>query len=341
MPIQVLLSPAALAWIGGAFENKTRVSPMSNLDPSGFSIEARDDLVARGVLDPGGNLNPACYAALKELAAATSYCRIRYSGGPALIEKTVYFSPTVTVSIDNTPDGLLIECPARSEQALESLSQFVGTSRLVNSELSVELAYDEALLLATMIDMRRRDVLRAYAEGAPGFVPQAHSLDQIARAIESASDDPRWLASIVKSMKPSTGTAAESGSDAAGLETGQRLKQILDNLVRAGLVVQGPGGFDLAGEPSVFASSFLIVEGILHVQTGAQGAGGEIQAAECVFVQAGMRDIVSTDGGGGTVSMETLSGALLQEYMRRFLSSPPVFSRRTVVVQPPHPVPSS
>ncbi|MGE5543015.1 MAG: hypothetical protein ACM3WT_08245, partial [Bacillota bacterium] len=68
------------------------------------------------------------------------------------------------------------------------------------------------------------------------------------------------------------------------------------------------------------------VDGIMHIQTGAEGPGGVIRAAECVFVQAGLNDIVSIDCGGGKVSIETVSGAMFHEYARRFLTTKPSFA---------------
>ena len=65
----------------------------------------------------------------------------------------------------------------------------------------------------------------------------------------------------------------------------------------------------------------------MHVQTGAEGPDGRIRTAECVFMQAGLNDIVCIDGGGGKVSIETVSGAMLREYARRFLTTPPSFDQ--------------
>lgn len=320
MSIEIMLSPAALAWIGGAFQNKTRISPMSNLDPSSFTLQDREALAGRGILDSKGVLNPVYYPALRELAAASAYCRVRYSAGTAVIERSTYFGPGGIVSIDNTPDGLLIEYPAGSERYLEGLTQFTGASSLMNSELSVEMDYEPALVLATIIDMRRRDVLRSYADAAGGFVPRPYHLEDILQALTSATDNPRWLGTVVRRMK------ADAQADASGA-----LPSLPRSAVEAALatllpdVVASGSGWDLAGDAAAFASSFLVVDGIMHVQTGAEGSRGDFHAAECVFMQAGLHDIVCVDGGGGKVSIETISGARLQEFVRKFLTTAPSF----------------
>lgn len=211
MAFKMTLSPAGLGWLGGIVEKRTRISPLSSFDSGGFTSGERGELVAQGVIDADGKAAPNSCAALEALAGANSFCRLRFSGGPLAVEKTIYFHGATALSLENGDGRFTVEYPAQNEGTVESLGQFIGESGIVNSDFHAILGFQEALVLAAMIDLYRREVLRSYADGSPP-AGRAYEAKDIAEAIRSAPDTPQWVASVLKKMK---GVNAELAEDEA------------------------------------------------------------------------------------------------------------------------------
>ncbi|MCL5045820.1 MAG: hypothetical protein M1598_03330 [Actinobacteria bacterium] len=314
MALKMTLSPSALGWLGGAFEEKSRISPLSNFDAGGFTSEERHELIKQGVLDPEGKVAPGCYAAMEALARANSYSRLRFSGGLLLVEKIVYFNGATGISLENTPGGLVVEYPAHQENTLTSLSQFIGTSQIVNSELYAELDFEAALVLAAIVDMYRRDVLKACTEYI-GFRGRPYTAGEIVAAVQKAPDNPQWIVSLLKKMK-----GVKKELDEQGVE------RALEVLGEKGCVLRRPGGCELVGEAAVLGGTFLIVEQVAQLECGRETPAGDITLAECVCLQSGLHDLLYIDGGGGRVTMEAISASMLLDYIRQFLTAPPVLA---------------
>jgi hypothetical protein len=70
---------------------------------------------------------------------------------------------------------------------------------------------------------------------------------------------------------------------------------------------------------------FLFIENILHFKAGSENEEGKIFTAECMFLQAGVHDVIMVDAALDKIEISALSSYAMIEYIKRMLTNPPRF----------------
>ncbi len=313
MTLSHTFPPAALGWLGSAFEEKSRVSPLGRLDPGDFVEEDKTDLVQAGVIDEEGQFTPAWYVAVKQLAEPDAFARIRLSSGPIRAERVVYFrgSERDTVSLTPTPDGLRIDYGAGIDSFLLEVAALTGDSSVVNSSFAAELDYGQALVLCALIDLHRLGVLRSWADEEDYTFSALPADEVLARALDP-SPRPQALTGVMQSLKGRPEDLTPKQAEAC-----------LGSLAELDLLASSDGGYLPSDELKRLAGNLLIFQGMVHLDAGHVDENGRLEMLETLFVQGGLHDILRIDHGGGSLTLEAVSSAVLLGYIRAMLTTPP------------------
>ncbi len=313
MELSHTFTPAALAWIGGAFETVSAISPFRTLQADDFGQEDMEVLQEAGVIQNGGEITPEWYTALQKLANPDAYTRVRFRSGPLQADRVVYFAADdpSPVSLTTTAGGLTFDYPPMNHAFLEDIADFTGRSHVVNSDLEADLDYASARVLVTLIDRDRRHVLGCLAREEE---PRArrHSAEEIAEEIQGETGSGQRLASILQGLRD---RPADPGAGA--------IAEYLENLVARDLIVGENGGYRTAGDAQRLAGHLLVVDGIVQIDGGSITGDQSIEGMEAIFVLGGLHDILMIDPGAGSVTVQTISGTQLHTILRGFLGERP------------------
>lgn len=311
MPVKMKLSPAALCWLGSAFDEKTKLSPFSNLAADGLTAEDQQGLVSQGIIDGANALNPEAYALMECLAKAKAHANVRLSGSFGQVDRTAYFWGDRIVTADYARDHFIIDAGGGTEGITEIISEIAGNSRLVNSNLNARMGIKSAIAFAALLDLTRRHAMTQYAEA--GVMPDGFTVSDILTMLERA-DKHRWLTWFLKTLR----------LPGASLDRAE-VEEALSHLESSPWVLKTGAGYFLTGEALELASNFLVVENILHLRSGQEDDQGRILGAECVFLQAGLHDVLMLDISADAVEFNAISTAAMLDYVRKVMTSAPVF----------------
>ena len=192
------------------------------------------------------------------------------------------------------------------------MAALTGDNNVVNSEFEVELDYEEALVLSAFIDLHRLAVLRSCANEEDYTFP-ALSADAIIARVQATGSRPQALTGIIRSIK---GPPEDPSPEQAAV--------CLESLVQRDILSQDNGGYLPGDELKRLAGNLLIFQGMIHLDAGRTDDEGRLEMLETLFIQAGLHDILRVDPGGGSVTMEAVSSAVLLGYVRTMLTTPPL-----------------
>jgi hypothetical protein len=308
---RMLLTPAAITWLGSAFTEKTKISPFTTIQVSGFSETDKIKLIEEGIIDKEGAFTPASYAVFESLAVAKAYASFRLSGPFGNVDKTAYFNEKNIVTVDNAGEGLVVSTSVDIDSMAGIINEITGISRLVNAKLNIKLGVKAALAFAALVDITRKRALGQYA----GYdsMPIGYTSDQILDFIQQA-DSGRWLTSYIKSLPLPEVSLGASEFEVA-----------MNGLIEGGFVEKGEYGYRLLGEAYDLAVNFLVIENSVHIRCG-QELDGKLVTGEAMFLQAGLHDVLMLDIDSETIEFNTVSTYTMVEYLQSLMINPPDFS---------------
>jgi len=307
---KMVLSPAALTWLGSAFTEKTKISPLATIQEPGFTAAEKAALADQGVIDGGGAFTSESFAVFETLAGVTSYAGFRLTGAFGRIVKTVYFKDGKSVAIDSTGHGLVVSVGVDVDTLAGLINEITGISRLVNAQVNVKMGVKSALAFAALLDVTRKHALIQYA--GLGEMPTGYSAEQIIE-MHSKAEGSRWLTSYLRTLRLPQMSL-----------NGDELEKALHASIEVNLLEKSEQGYRLIGEAYDLATNFLIIENVLHARLGEE-RDGEIVSGEALFLQAGLHDVLMIDVDAETVEFNTVSTQTLVEYVQTMMVKAPAF----------------
>lgn len=308
MNFSARLTPAAMTWLGSAFEEKTKISPLETVQVPGFSEADKAALRVQGVLDEKDAFLPDAYTVFNELAEPAGFGGFRIAGGFGLIDKMVYFGKHFPIAVDNAGDALVITANQSPEGLREIMSDIIGSSRLMTSGLEVSMGEKAARIFGALLDLSRRSAMGYYAGISPlrvGFTRE--EILQFA----TEETDPRWI----------TGALSRMPMEDRTLST-EELEESLKALEGALCVVYQENMVELTGEASVLAANLLVIEQQIDCRIGAL-RDGQLFRSDAVFLQAGLMDILMIDSGSEGFSFSSVSPQQVMEYLTAIMTQHP------------------
>jgi hypothetical protein len=267
-------------------------------------------LIANGQ-DPRA-ISPELRSAVAGIAGATGATSVQYESGPTIIEfasfKAAHHGPVGLTTTNGAQ--LRLEDPAPVDRVVETLSAFLGRSRLRFLDVAVDLTVNDALVFAVLVDDQRRQYLRGLADRGP-TTPAPTALDSVRVGLESAGTDASQFVNIVAAaarVEPAlaAGTVAES----------------MGRLAIAGLIDLTGRAAALAGQCAALAHRFAVISGHITYQNLRPDAAGSLVAKSLSCVQAGVIDLLSIECVGSQVQLQTLSADTLLTFIDGALRQP-------------------
>lgn len=311
MSININVSQAAIAWLGKAFQSSTKISPFSNIPFQNITQEDYNSLLSQGVLTPDNRISPVCANTLAFLAAPSRFTSVTLSSIYGKINRNSYFSSGNLIMLDNFGDSLRITDDREVETFISTVAEVTGSSKLVDNDLNMEMGYKATLVFASLFDLTRKTALLKYS----GISPQSTSygMQDIYNMLNTGSGS-KWLCNYIKAINPDNISLSQEEAQSA-------LNQFIQNGVAARMQ---DNTYSLAGDAFRLASNFLIIENVLNIRCGDEDGTGQVVSSECMFLQAGIHDILMLDvSSNAKVGISSVSGSVMTDFIRNMLANPP------------------
>lgn len=287
---------------------KSQISPISG--DTQLTNQDVAELVSLGIVDNNRNLSPNFEHMLYVLTCAEAFGRIKLGGGD-LHDYTLFFDPKggSSVSVKLSSDGFILEDPADGNLAIQSLGQYTGESIIQTIDFNEELPVNEAYVLATYMDLRRRDLLRQLANGWESEV-FPYDASVIMAAIGTEPDPANTLLNTVAVKSP----LSDSLSDV-------HVSEAINSLVNKKLLSIKDGGFILTEGASRAAERLLLIDNIITVSAGKVTSKGRVVVVGLTCLQSGVNDLMTIEANENSIEFEGISSARLISMMDYFLSN--------------------
>lgn len=298
------------AFAGLVKREKSVISPLNMAGAAPLTPDQAGMLRQAGLLDAFGQVAPDAQPAFDALASTRAYARIHLTGFGQYLDFAVYFGAEDAgdASITVLPQGLEVACPADPTETIEKVERLMGSAAQKNQEWEVSLPPLEALVLAVLMDQRRRAVLRAIADDKPAL-PGPADPAALAQVINATADVPQWLVSVVKNISglPMPVSAAQ-------------LEPACKALVAKGLAWQDKQQVFPTQPQMMVADRMLVVANILSMDAANVNEQGAVAMQRCTCLQAGLADVLHVELFEGQVHLQTISPAQLLDMLKYYLT---------------------
>jgi hypothetical protein len=266
-------------------------------------------LAKAGICDASGQILPTIRPALDILGTASGFTRMYLSGGQPPSECIVYFAPgKEPVSLLNNAGDMQIGFPAAAKEFVEMAAQAIGTSIYRSVPFNATMSHDEAIVLAGMIDLQRKQNLRSVADE---HVSSAVSSDisVLGKIPSGKSDNPQWLCNVLMELLSENEAIPED-----------RLNSAVESLVGKGYAMKKDSSYQLSGTLLTLAGRMLIFDTALTLTSGYLGKSGSLDVAGFTCLQAGIHDILIIDAAKDSVTLQTSSAAGVLDNVHTYLT---------------------
>ena len=288
---------------------KSPLSPLHIPNPTELTFEQQNSLASSGLLQDG-RLDEAAHRLLTTLGAATAFSRLRLSSPGGFLDEAIYFGEdgAETVQISNGPDGLTLASPGDAETLLARASEFTGSSARPVAPWAVELPPLEGLVLAGLLDLRRKAVIRALIDNQPVMPPPSDG-QSIAAAINGLLGNAQWLAATVQNVCGLAGTPAPV-----------QVQSALESLDGKHMVWQQGGNYFPLPEALQTADRFLITSTLLSLDLGHANSQGRVAFSRAAWLQSGVAEMLEIAQTVHQVRLETIPPSAVLEKVRYSLT---------------------
>ena len=307
---ELTLKNRDLNWLGKAFGDNSLISPFRLSQEEGFTAEDKKRLIDMGVIGEDNNVKADYFPMLDILSGADGYIQVTFSRGPVMAKKTILTKKDDKVSLIYQADEAVINMPANPYGMVEYLKDFMGSSKLTGSDLSLNEYADEVFTFAAIADLYKKEVLKAYGAEevfvCPGFKKQ-----DILNAVNNLRTNSQSLAYHIFVLN-------------SGFEnfTVEKVEEILNSLVSKGLVKKEEEYYMPQGDALLFAGNFLVIENIIEVIVG-QVKDGKLFRSNFLLLQAGPMDVVYLEKSDNKILLECMSPLNAETLLSTVLSEKP------------------
>lgn len=297
------------------------VSPFNIGKEPELTIGDIDELENKGILDSNGQISSSYQQIMRSMALARSFARVRLTGGEGLFEYITYSTDDSEdhFSLTTTQEGLEVCSSAPTAETIEMLKQYIGDSLIRGSSFEAEVSISEAVVLAALIDLRRKDILAALGGGSTYSIGEV-SMEDLDQALNTQCEDAQWLLAVVNGL-------IDSAPEALAVE------MAIKSLQTAGHIVKTASGIKLGRSLENLASRLPVIDKLLSLRSGLDLGSGQVVQVGFVCVQSGVNDLLMIESLGGRIHFESVSPALVIEYVGHFLNRPEVLSSVIVRIE--------
>jgi len=304
----IIIPSGALASLSAYSDRTTGVlSPLNSAEEK--RIDAREALTGQNLLKNGVPDQSLKITAgiLSEAAFMISLKRVSTEG---VFEYNVYCDSADEKSgVLSRGADYVISYPPRTPDIVNYISGFSGTGTSRVLEREIETTCDEAVLLISLIDLFRGEIMLSAVRGT-GLSYSGHDLPEVVSQIDKDSADFRNLKNIYSVNFKKTGKTAI-----------EPLKMAARSLAGKKLVEEKDGRLMLAGDALMLAAKSIYPDSIYSCSSYASLPGGEILSNRVVFVQYGVNSVLMIEAPfENRIVFRSVSSYEMVSFIGRYLS---------------------
>ena len=313
--IQFTVKPELLATLG-KISGKT-LSPVS---PFRYGKETDEkgsiaELASLGICDAQGTITADKMEVVSSLAGADAFTRIYLTTPQRIIEYISYFSPAgKIVGLTNDEGMQIITSPAPNDAMLELIRQTIGFSLYRSTSFSAQMNRAETLVLAAMIDLERKEMLRKFAD------------DKVAERIAVSAKDVREMLKVPPGNIQWLSSAFVDLFSQEHIPESGNIDGIFQSLAAKGLITGSSKRYSLADEGLVLARTHLMPSMYLTLTSGKGQPSGKTNVAGFSCIISGIHDLLYIDYNADEIELQAVASAEIHEYLTAFLTNPSILT---------------
>lgn len=286
---------------------KNELSVLNNYGSKELAEEDKDFFQENNIINSEGNITDK--ELFDVLTKPSALAKFMLTGGTNKFEYTVSYDKTKqnNIAFTKTPEYYMIDNETKRQDITNMVGNFIGKTKLKSIAIKQKFSVEEAIVIAAMIDLERRTILRAFVDELP-YTNNKYGVNMTWRMVHGSSKSIQWLVYCISEV---------IGEDISLKQ--DQVKEVLDNLKDKGVVSEQYGQYQLSDELSQLASRMIIINNIMTLETIRNNSEEELVSAGFTCIQSGVHDILLLDYDGSEVLFETVSSEILLEYIDKFL----------------------
>jgi hypothetical protein len=306
--------------LGGIWSgSRTAISP---LEPGTGPLSAsqRDRLQQRGLINAQGSPTIRMNTILSVLGEAGIAVELLCITDEQEVQYDQYYASDMSVSVVVKTEGTTttIFDTTSTTDILSELDANIGPAPASVLDFGADLSFDEARVLAALMDQQRQSAMAMGASPSPDAIPPvvfyAYEVEQILNTY--TKNLPSWpVLALVSTMKQ------------AGSLSGDEVGQVLSRLVTGGFLARSGQGYIFQNAVGAYVNTLLQLNYYLMVtvRTLRPDAGVSEEEFECIGFSDGILSLVCRDDDAGTVYIRSMTQDAIMESLRQILSNPRTF----------------
>lgn len=310
------LSKKDMERLSAAVQEKNELSLLNRFVSKEFTEEDKNHLHQIGFIDAEGNFLNAIRPTISILSNPYAIVKMRFTGGASIFEHSINYDDTFNnyVSLTMTPEDICIDDISKPNSIIKILKDFIGISNLKSINISGKYNIYEALVIASIMDIERRSVLRAFIDEIP-VAHNSYSVNMIWRIINSTSPSIQWFVSIISDIIGTHQTVSL-----------QHVKNGIEGLVEKGVLIKNGEQYQCTGEMEKLPERMIVVDNILSAHIYKMDDEKNIITTGFTCIQSGVHDLLFMDYDGTEISFESVTSASLLECIEQFINGNTIFS---------------
>jgi hypothetical protein len=284
------------------------VEPPGSTTPEG----AVQMLLVEGLIDDQGRVPERYCLELSKLANPRSRMRIFALRDRAVLDfSSLEGGDGSRLSYTVTGHGFVIRDPPDDASVILWLSGIIGESTFIQTPVEVTLPAGEALVLAAIIDLQRKELLKAVIESRDELAIGIGTSD-IGKELNTGTDQTTLFVPLLR--------GAMDHSDAISIKETQDL---LSRLSTRGLIESpGPGLYSLSRPLFQLARQLKVFSTILRVSYASIDKSQRVKIAGFTAIQGGITEIVIIERDRDSCIIRTLPSQELIQLTKILMGHP-------------------
>lgn len=301
-----ILSKTQLEGINKIIEIKNDLSIFNSFKESDLSYKDRLYLIDQGLLNEDKSIKDEDI--LDTLANPSSICKFMFTGGINKFEYFLLYDSTrdIKISFSVIDDHYIINDNISKQDIMDVIGDFTGKSKIKSLDIKQMLSPEEAIVLAALIDLERKNLVRSLVHEIP-YTSNRYGINMTSRMMRSTNKNIQWFVYCVHEL---LGEKSILDLD--------EIKDNMDSLKEKGILSEEYGQYQLNNDYSKLANRMIINASVLTMETRNISKNME-KSVGFTCLQSSVHDIILLESNSTKVYLQTISSERLLEYIDKLL----------------------
>lgn len=315
--IKQILDKEKLEVLNDILGEKNKLSILNKYNSSTITDEYKQYFINEKVLNDEGKLDEKVKSKLEILAKPSKMVSLMFTGGASKYEHNICFDQTLDhyITFTATPDTYTLDDEADPMKIVSIMEDFVGRSSLKSVNINGKFSVSEALVIAAMVDMERKSILRAFLDELP-YSHNFYQANHIWRILNSTSSNIQWLVYCIN----------EVIGEHVSL-TQKQVQEVLEELSKKNVITKQDNQYLLSEDYRLLANRMILVDNIMIVQSFGVEDTDEIVSSGFTSIQSGVHDILLLEYTDKEVRFETINSIYLVDCLKQFIDVKTFYSK--------------